>query len=246
MNHAVHLQGQEKMRIEALLSNNVRFSLTMDEWTSLSRTRFLNVVLQHRESEIINLGLFEIKGSADAVNLLNIVETSLKKFGIDFQKHIVCIISDGCNTMTKLGSDAKPVLQQLCFAHALQLAILDVLYEQKRKNKPKSRNQIEDYLTDDSDTETENNEDLELLLPFSLDQTDVFEHEYHNKLETMIKQVRKISKFFRCPKNDEVLQSYALEQIKTSLRLELDCKTRWSSMFSMLEKFQTTHALRKH
>lgn len=38
-------------------------------------------------------------------------------------------------------------------------------------------------------------------------------------------------------KNDEILQKYVVEEFKEELPLILDCKTRWSSLFQMVERF---------
>lgn len=137
MRYAEGLQNQIISTIEKLLQDNARFGLTFDEWTSINGTRFVGMVLHYQNSQIFNLGLFKVTGSANAVNILELVVNALKKFGVDFWKHIVCIMTDGCNTMKKIGKDVAPVIQQLCFAHALQLSILDVLY----KEKPKSQSQ---------------------------------------------------------------------------------------------------------
>lgn len=44
--------------------------------------------------------------------------------------------------------------------------------------------------------------------------------------------------FRRSPtKNDEVLQKYVIEEFKDDFSLILDCKTRWSSLLAMIERF---------
>lgn len=101
MKFATDVKAKSVMRIEQLVSTFVRFSLSFDEWTSLTNTRYLNMVLQH-DDKIINLGLCKISDSATAENLLNLVRASLREYGLDLEKHIVAMMTDGCKTMVKI------------------------------------------------------------------------------------------------------------------------------------------------
>ena len=59
-----------------LKASGSRFSMSSDEWTSASATRYLNIVLKASD-EHHNLGLERIRGKADAQNI-NLVSTSPK------------------------------------------------------------------------------------------------------------------------------------------------------------------------
>ncbi|UYV60502.1 hypothetical protein LAZ67_1001339 [Cordylochernes scorpioides] len=74
------------------------FSITLDEWTSIRSKRYQNINIHSR--------------------------TKLLEFGIDFKTYIVCVTTDGCPMMVKLGHIIGP-LQQLCYAHGLHLAVMD-------------------------------------------------------------------------------------------------------------------------
>ena len=51
-------------------------------------------------------------------------------------------------------------------------------------------------------------------------------------------EVRGIVKFFkRSPLKNEILQNYAKEKHPNGLQLILDCKTRWSTLLYMFERF---------
>ncbi|UYV70780.1 hypothetical protein LAZ67_8000576 [Cordylochernes scorpioides] len=61
-----------------------------------------------------------------------VIGAKLLEFGIDFETDIVCVTTDGCAMMVKLGHIIGP-LQQLCYAHGLHLAVMDVLYDKKKE-----------------------------------------------------------------------------------------------------------------
>lgn len=62
--------------------------------------------------------------------MFSIGRTKTQTFQFVLMNEIVCIMTDGASVMTKVGK-ISPTDQQLCFAHGLQLAVLDVLYRKK-------------------------------------------------------------------------------------------------------------------
>ncbi len=56
-----------------------------------------------------------------------ILKEQLKENVICLDSNVVCIGTDGASVMAK-GEKIIDAEQQLCFAHGLQLAIIDVLY----------------------------------------------------------------------------------------------------------------------
>ena len=228
--------------MQDLLKTNTRFALTFDEWTSGRNRRFLNLVLHHGVSNILNLGLNRRTGKATGENL-SIVKSEIEKFGLDFSKHIVCIMTDGCPTMTKLGRLADPVPQQLCYAHALQLSVLDVLYVNKKDQKD-GEEDLEELFTDDekSDQESDEKHDPELDCDLRVNSQPEFPFKYREDIHKMIKKVRSISKHFRMsPLANEGLQHHVLKFHDKELQLIMNVRTRWSSMFAMLERFSFLH-----
>jgi hypothetical protein len=63
--------------------------------------------------------------------------------------------------------------------------------------------------------------------------------ELSEKYSTVVNKIRKLVKIFRKSptKNDDILQPYIKQSCGRELQLILDCKTRWSSLFSMLHRF---------
>jgi hypothetical protein len=129
---------------------NKRFSLTLDEWTSLANKRFFNINL-HSKSFHINLGLLRIPGKCDALETKILVSKRLAEYNIDLGADIVSSTSDGAPVMVKFGKES-PAEFNLCFNHGIHLAVLDVLYK-KNENPGKHINK------NDSESDEENFED---------------------------------------------------------------------------------------
>ena len=236
MKFADDLIQEDKKRLAELVKKNIRFALTFDEWTSLRNRRYLNLVLHYEDSKIINLGLFRVIGNATSVNVLLLVQSALGEFGLDLYKHIVCIMTDGCPTMTKLGELASPVIQQLYYAHAIQLSVLDTLYVKKTQKQPKEVD------TDSSDSANEEDDSGDEDENLKVRTCAEFSYKYREDLLTMVQAVRPVVKhFINSPLANEKLQSYVKKFHEHELGLLLDCKTRWSSLFKMLERFSTLH-----
>ncbi|UYV63589.1 hypothetical protein LAZ67_2004890 [Cordylochernes scorpioides] len=108
------------------------FSLTLDEWTSIRSKRYLNINI-HSRTKVWNLGLIRISGVFSSEQCKYVIGAKLLEFGIDFETDIVCVTTDGCAMMVKLGHIIVP-LQQLCYAHGLHLAVMDVLYAKKKES----------------------------------------------------------------------------------------------------------------
>ena len=128
--HCEHktIQEEIKGKIKAKLQSNTRFSITLDEYTSIRSRKYMSVNI-HYENEFINLGLIRMFGSCDAVKMLQLLEKHLADFGIThIQASIVSIVSDGASVMKKLGKLSQ-VYNQLCYAHGIHLAVCDVLYK---------------------------------------------------------------------------------------------------------------------
>lgn len=264
VNYARKVRQEEKRDIVERSSKGERFCASFDEWTSLRKRRYTNVILHGSDSKIWNLGLVRIRGSLDAEKCLALVEKRLKRFNLLITDNIVCIITDGASVMTKIGK-ITTTYQQLCFAHGVQLAVLDVLYKKKKEKsnlcaerakcdesaEPESESDEEiDADTDDVDDITDN-EFIESDQEVDdgdeeLDDDDNDDEEVLvilDDFKPVIDKVRKIVKLFnRSPLKNEILQTYVKLDHKKELSLLLDNKTRWNSLISMLERFYTMRA----
>lgn len=87
-----------------------------------------------------------------ALKCIEIIESKLKFYGLSLNDDIVSITTDGAAVMKKVVDEIKPE-QQLCLAHGIQLAVIEVLYP---KQKP-----LEIVITgDNSDSDSDITEEL--------------------------------------------------------------------------------------
>lgn len=249
-----------------MIQTGERFNISHDEWSSLRRRRYLNIIVHHKQTNIWNLGLIRVNGSMDAQTIVQKIEERLRLHGISIDSHVICQMTDGCKTMLKVGKISTPD-QQLCLAHGIQLAVLDVLYG-KKENEPNS----DDATINDKDclVEIVESDDIEENDLFAFAEDVVNEEESMNELNTtseedeyfnvdfsqkrdapelvenykhVVDNVRTIvKKFKRSPVKNDVLQCYIRSEFGQELQLKLDCKTRWNAMFDMLDRF---HEVRK-
>lgn len=190
------VMANDRKEIEVAKSDS-KLSVVFDEWSSIRGRRYINTILLNGK-RFWNLGLIRIRGSATAQNCLALVKSKLGQFDINFQNDIVSIITDGCNVMKCIGNQIKPINQQLCFAHAIQLAVLEVLYDLSSVSDRAFEEDLENMENgeDDDGGETLTNTFDEDLVPLN----------YQFKL--IIQNVRSIvSKFKRSPKKTRFFRS---------------------------------------
>ena len=79
--HCEHktIQEEIKGKIEAKLQSNTRFSITLDEYTSIHSRKCMNVNI-HFENKFINLGLIRMFASCNAAKMLQLLEKHLADF----------------------------------------------------------------------------------------------------------------------------------------------------------------------
>lgn len=65
-----------------------------------------------------------------AEKCIELLQCKLKEFGLSLSEDIVAICTDGASVMCKVGKLIEAE-QQLCLAHGIQLAVLDVFYRHK-------------------------------------------------------------------------------------------------------------------
>ena len=181
----------------------------------------------HFQGGFHSLGLVCINGSMDTKKAIKLVEDRLNCFGLDLNTDIVAMITDGASLMVKFGKETSP-LHVICYAHAIHFAICDVLY----KRQPSAA--FSDDLDSDSASAEEEGTDDEKQAE-KVDKAPTLSPD----IQFIVKKVRKIVKIFRRSpvKNDDALQPFILETLGKEKKLQLDCKTRWNSLLSMLERF---------
>ena len=106
-----------------------RFSLSLDEYTSLQNRRFININVHHSGGHV-SLGMIGLKGKMNAENFNQCIQTKLEEFKLSYKNDIICSVTDGASVMVKMGR-ISPCEHQQCFAHGIHLAVCDILYKTK-------------------------------------------------------------------------------------------------------------------
>ena len=112
------------------LDSGKRFSLTLDEYSSLKNKRYLNINVHQDKDKFWNLGMVAISGRMTSEKIVEEVENKLTEFDLSLKRHIVASVTDGASVMVKFGRIIE-CEHQLCFAHAIHLAVCDVLYKKQ-------------------------------------------------------------------------------------------------------------------
>ena len=122
-----------KEKIATILKEEIerggRVSATTDEWTSLKVRRYCAVNAHLKDGRHYGIGMIRGKGTLDAKTLTSMLKERLEKVGLTPNRHVVASTTDGAIVMEAVGRHIVPILHQLCFAHALRLAVTDVVYK---------------------------------------------------------------------------------------------------------------------
>ena len=118
-----HIDSEIRSRV----STGSRFSLSLDEYTSLNNQRYLNIIVHKGGGSFWNLGMVKIDGAMPAEKAVEAVQNKFSEFGLDLEKHVVTCETYGASVLVKFGKiiDCD---HQLCYAHGIHLAVCDVLY----------------------------------------------------------------------------------------------------------------------
>lgn len=143
--------------------------------------------------------------------------------------------------MVKLGRLIQPY-HQLCYAHGLQLGILDVIYKKAAESVVLDTEDSETHMDAMDNESSEGEEDDETNdhdpAGFVVKITRSEEAEISPEYGYLIRKVRKIVCLFRkSPLKNETLQNYVRKEYGKELQLVLDCRTRWNSLSDMISSF---------
>lgn len=209
--------------LTALSQQNVRFSLSLDEYTSIKNRRYMNINVHSDSGRFYGLGVVRIHGSLKAEDVYECVQSRVKEFGLDLDRDIVATTTDGAALMLKFGR-LTSAQHQVCHAHGLHLSVSDILY--------KAQNQERVI----SDSEDEDSESFEVALEeedpvrYGIDEAENFAE--------VIKKVRKIVNLFRrSPVKNDHLQSVIRALYGKEKQLYCDVRTRWNSLIKMIQGF---------
>jgi len=244
-NYGDKVREQFKIEIKKLKLDGQKFSLTFDEWTSIKNRRYLNLNVHATDKIFWNLGLCRVNGTMPAEKCVNIVDAKLKIYNISLDYDIVAITTDGASVMKKVGKIINAD-QQICLAHGIQLAILEVLYNRQIEQRyfeeieKESEREVSNLKDIDENDEVDSENDEDLGLQIHNEEREINDEICLNEIiGPLIEKIRKVVRIFRRSptRNDDFLQKHVKAELGKELKLILDCKTRWNSLLFMLERF---------
>ena len=129
MGYAKEVKEEIQKTLQEELDMGNRFSVTTDEWTSVRNRRYCVVNVHLGRGRHFGIGMIRGKGKLDAPTLARMLKGKLNGYGISSDIHIVVTTTDGATVMEAFGRLMEPCGHQLCYAHAIHLAVNDVVYQ---------------------------------------------------------------------------------------------------------------------
>ena len=121
------IKSSYKNEFNILKNSNYKFSLSIDEWNSISNKKYVNITIYTMTSKF-NLGLSRIIGSPNAINICENVIKRLGEYDLDLDKHFISITTDGASVL-KSAFRNHVSHHVLCLNHAIHLAITKTIYK---------------------------------------------------------------------------------------------------------------------
>ena len=238
--------------IQNMLSRGLKFSTVSDEWSSLANRRYMSITLRAPEkfkygSNLLCLGLHRIEDRMDYERCNKIFRERCAMFGVqDINRDLTACATDACSVIVKAmtQNDAEHLC---CMSHGLHLAVIEWLYEK--------------FFPDNIEVLMENENLQEIMQENNSEKNDVaidedFEDEdsvytvlkpqgitgasdYNVSIKGIADKVRAVCKIFKysCVKNDK-LQRIVKEREGREIKAQLDCKTRWNSLYLFIYNVQ--------
>lgn len=240
LNHHVFKFADEvkeniRSRLEKCKENGTKFNITLDEWSSKQKKRYVNVNAHFIDNEnsrqYINLGMiFVEKPRCTAEYLHELVVSRLQMYGLS-ENDIFTSQSDGASVMLKFGRLAS-FESITCYSHALHLAVSDILYDKMLYVDPGDK-AASDEINDDEKEEDENDDEYS---GSEDDENDLENHKLKSMYADTVKYIRGLCKYFNksIPRN-AILQKHIKAKFNHEIALKTDMRIRWDSIFSMLD-----------
>ena len=149
---AKEVKAMNKEVISRLMKKGYRFSVTLDEYTRIGNRKLMNVNLHAPDGDFLQIGMIRVRGKMPAEVAKEVLTKKLTEYGVGIEKDVVSHTTDGASVCIKMGKLLK-IPHQVCLAHALHLAVCDVLYKAAKKS-----NQTDDSEDEDEDEDNEEDE----------------------------------------------------------------------------------------
>ena len=230
-------------RIEKLIedvkkdkSKGIRLSLSLDEYTAKNNRKYLGMNI-HQNGSFYNLGIQRIHGSMPSEKLGDLVDESLAKFDLNLDRDFTCVTNDAASVMVKWARQL-PCLSLKCIVHGIHLSIVDILYKKEKKKKSASALPTQSHTQQDLSDSDDDYDDINGTVSFPQLPERQGSIPMVEKYDPILTKVRGQNRKYRKSqvRNDE-LQEFVKNGFGKELAVLKDCKTRWSSLVKMLNRF---------
>ena len=224
-------------------SKGIRLSLSLDEYTAKNNRKYLGMNIHQSNGIFFNLGIERIYGSMPSEKLGSLVDESLAKFDLNIDRDFICVTNDAASVMVKWARQL-PCLSLKCIVHGIHLGIIDKLYKKEKKKKSASALPTQSATQEDlSDDDDDDYDDINGSVSFPQLPERGVSIPMIEKYDPILKKVRGENRKYRKSqvRNDE-LQEIVKNGLGRNLAVLKDCKTRWSSLVKMLNRFIGLHS----
>ncbi|XP_067124752.1 pancreatic lipase-related protein 2-like [Centruroides vittatus] len=123
--HSHYKQIKQRLcsEIDSQTNAGSRFSLSLDECTSLNNLRYLNVNIHKSDGTFWNLGMVKISNVLPAETAVQVIKEKLNEFHICLEKHVVACVTDGAAVMVKFGRLIESVCDVLYQRSTISVAV---------------------------------------------------------------------------------------------------------------------------
>ena len=120
----------DMMKMQQSLKCGKRLRKSIDEFSSTKHKKYKNINDHQDIEKFWNMGKVAISGRMTAAKTVEEVENKLPEFSLCLSWYIVAVVTDVSSAMAKFGRCVDCEHQQ-CYAHAIHLAVCDVLYKKQ-------------------------------------------------------------------------------------------------------------------
>ena len=107
-------QDSLKKEIKEYIDSGHKYSIIVDEWTSVNTKRYMSLCLA-TEATTVSLGMVRCRGSLTAVRTVELIKERLQKYGLTTE-NLAGFCSDGASVM-KLAGRMLKIPHQLCLGN---------------------------------------------------------------------------------------------------------------------------------
>ena len=218
-------------------SKGIRLSLSLDEYTAKNNRKYLGMNIHQSNGIFYNLGIERISGTMPSERLGALVDESLAKFDLNIDRDFICVTNDAASVMVKWARQL-PCLSLKCIVHGIHLSVVDKLYVKKKKKSASALPSQSATQQDFSDSDNDDYDDVNGTVSFPQRPEREGSIPMVEKYDPILTKVRGENRKYRKSqvRNDE-LQEFVKNGFGKELAVLKDCKTRWSSLVKMLNRF---------